>query len=183
MKAPRRFWITGRVGVGKTTLVERVVAALETKGIPVQGFLTRERRGRQGQRVGFDLITLPERHTHLFAHVRRIRSPHRHGRYRLDLDLFEQAVRPLLREVPEEAVLVVDEVGPMELHAPWFRAWLERLGEHPPSRFLMTFQRKLFGDLQARGLLELGQVILLTELNRDGLVDQLALQLTASDDP
>ncbi|MCF6191556.1 MAG: hypothetical protein L3J76_00260 [Candidatus Hydrothermae bacterium] len=177
MKVPRRFWITGRVGVGKTTLVERVVSALETRGIPVQGFLTRERRGRQGQRVGFDLVTLPDRRSYLFAHVRRIRSPHRHGRYRLDLDMFEQAVRPLLEEVPEDAVLVVDEVGPMELHAPWFRAWLDRLPEHPPSRSLMTFQRKLFGELQARGLLELGQVILLTELNRDGLVGDVAANL------
>ena len=167
------FWITGRVGVGKTTLVERVVQALEQRQVPVQGFFTRERRGRKGQRVGFELVTLPARKVHLFAHVRTLRTPHRHGRYRLDLDMFARVARPLLQEVPPGTVLVVDEVGPMERKAPWFQAWLDHLLKNPPERALITFQRKLYGDLQHGGWLDLGRVILLTEANRDAWVTEL----------
>ncbi len=45
------------VGVGKTTLVQKVCDILQEKGMLVQGFYTQERR-EHGMRTGFDVITL-----------------------------------------------------------------------------------------------------------------------------
>ena len=53
------------VGVGKTTLVRKVCAALVEKcGLKVQGFYTEEVRGHHGQaggrgpRIGFDVVSM-----------------------------------------------------------------------------------------------------------------------------
>ncbi|MFQ5949751.1 MAG: nucleoside-triphosphatase, partial [Nitrospiria bacterium] len=45
--------LTGRPGVGKTTLLERALRGL---GVPIGGFYTREIR-EKGMRVGFQLTT------------------------------------------------------------------------------------------------------------------------------
>ncbi|KAK4302413.1 hypothetical protein Pmani_025493 [Petrolisthes manimaculis] len=49
--------VTGPPGVGKTTLVEKVVKALQLRGSPCSGFYTREVR-EAGRRSGFDVLTL-----------------------------------------------------------------------------------------------------------------------------
>lgn len=45
------------LGVGKTTLVQKVTQALKSSGIPIDGFYTEEVR-EGGRRTGFDVVTL-----------------------------------------------------------------------------------------------------------------------------
>jgi nucleoside-triphosphatase len=110
--------LTGRPGVGKTTIIRNVVARLE---VGAGGFYTEEIR-EQGRRTGFRLIALdgPEG---LLASV-NIDSPHRVGRYGVHIrDLERVGVEALRRAVeqPGVAVVVVDEIGKMELFSAAFR--------------------------------------------------------------
>ena len=64
----RHVFLTGQPGVGKTTLlcgaVKKLVASSPTNngGLPVaNGFYTEECRDQQGERVGFDVVTLDGR--------------------------------------------------------------------------------------------------------------------------
>ena len=50
---PKHLLITGRPGVGKTTLIKRLIPALP----PAGGFYTEEIRSC-GERVGFKIVTL-----------------------------------------------------------------------------------------------------------------------------
>jgi nucleoside-triphosphatase len=51
--------LSGLPGIGKTTIVEKVAAALEKERIPHIGFVSRERRSAdQRRRIGFDLHIL-----------------------------------------------------------------------------------------------------------------------------
>lgn len=45
------------IGVGKTTLIKKIVVELQNNHIPYNGFYTEEKR-ENGTRVGFDLVTL-----------------------------------------------------------------------------------------------------------------------------
>ncbi|MEM1689967.1 MAG: nucleoside-triphosphatase, partial [Thermofilaceae archaeon] len=49
--------VTGRPGIGKTTLVMRVVEEIRNHGFKVGGFISREERAG-GSRIGFILIDL-----------------------------------------------------------------------------------------------------------------------------
>jgi nucleoside-triphosphatase len=108
--------VTGRPGSGKTTLIKRVVDKLPQ---PAGGFYTEEIRER-GTRVGFKIVTLDGDEA-VLAHV-DFTTPDRVGKYRLDLAGLEgvgvKAVRDALRA---GRLVVIDEIGPMEIHAAAFR--------------------------------------------------------------
>ncbi len=116
--------VTGPPGCGKTTLMRRAVVEL---GVPAAGFYTEEIRAPStgsgqaaGRREGFALVTLDGRRATL-ASV-RIRSPHRVSRYGVDVQALESVGLPALEEATAGAkLLVVDEIGKMELFSPRFR--------------------------------------------------------------
>jgi nucleoside-triphosphatase len=120
--------LTGRPGIGKTTVVRKVIGGLEVRA---GGFYTEEVR-EAGRRTGFRLVAL-DGATGTLASL-NARSPYRVGKYRVHLDELEQVgVAALHRAVraPDVSVVVVDEVGKMELFSPAFRQALLAAVESP----------------------------------------------------
>lgn len=108
--------VTGQPGCGKTTLIERLAAAL---GPRAGGFLTREIR-EGGRREGFEIVTLDGRRG-ILAHT-TIASSVRVGRYGVDLAELERLGVAAVREALQAGLIVViDEIGKMELGSPAFR--------------------------------------------------------------
>jgi nucleoside-triphosphatase len=111
-----KILLTGRPGCGKTTLVNRVVNQL---AMPAGGFYTMEIRER-GQRVGFKIITLDDKEA-IFAHV-NFETSERLGKYGLDLSKLETVGVDAIREpLRARRLVVLDEIGPMELRSATFR--------------------------------------------------------------
>ena len=100
---------TGPPGIGKTTVLERVVASLPPA--VATGFLTRELRER-GVRHGFAIETL-DGHTAVLASVRSDTGP-RVGRYRVRVAALDAVAVPTLAARPGVRLIVVDEIGKME---------------------------------------------------------------------
>lgn len=112
-----RILLEGRPGVGKTTAALRVAELLRTAGLRVRGFVTEELR-ESGVRVGFAIETLEGRRG-ILAHV-ELRGPPRVGKYGVDLAAFERLALPALSAGDDE-VVIVDELGKMELSSDAFR--------------------------------------------------------------
>jgi nucleoside-triphosphatase len=108
--------LTGAPGSGKTTLIKRVVSHLSSTA---GGFYTEEIR-EKGERKGFRLVTLDGREG-VLAHV-DIDSPVRVGKYRLDLSVLDNiGVESVRRAIRNRQLIVIDEIGPMELRSAAFR--------------------------------------------------------------
>jgi nucleoside-triphosphatase len=117
----RAWLLTGRPGVGKTTCLGRALARL---GVPAAGFVTEEVR-EGGERVGFALVTLDGRRGTL-AHVGRRGGGPRVGKYRVDLETLEGLGVPAIGEaLQRQALVVIDEIGKMEMASPAFRHAVE----------------------------------------------------------
>ncbi|NXS07035.1 NTPCR triphosphatase, partial [Neodrepanis coruscans] len=89
------------LGVGKTTLIQKVTQALKSSGIPIDGFYTEEVR-EGGRRAGFDVVTLSGDRgplSRVSSDSSTSRREYRVGQYVVDLVSFEQLVLPLLRNV------------------------------------------------------------------------------------
>jgi nucleoside-triphosphatase len=169
---PPRLLVEARPGAGKTTAFRRLAELLRESGTPVTGFTTEELRER-GRRVGFSVESLDgERET--LAHV-DLPGPPRVGRYGVDLEAFERVGLPALRASPGDVVLI-DELGKMELASERFRGAVEEIfdGRAALAATLQVARNPFTDGLRRRPGVE---VIRLTAANRDALPEQLAERL------
>jgi len=123
----RHIFLTGPPRIGKTTVILKVVDELKLKDIRVGGMISQEIRER-GIRVGFKIMDLGTNREGILAHVKRENGP-RVGKYRVCLeDLSGVGAKAILRACREADLIVIDEVGPMELYSKEFKeAVLEAL--------------------------------------------------------
>jgi nucleoside-triphosphatase len=167
-----KLLLTGPPGVGKTTLVKRIV--VKVKGVMrCSGFITQEVRSDEGDRIGFDIVTLYGRVTPL-ARKGRGEGP-RVGDYHVDLYSVDKVAVLSLTD-PEAQLLVVDEIGLMELKSLQFQEVVMRLLDDPrPMLGTIRYQRNRFCDLvKSHPDVE---VIEVSRGNRDALVEMLAVRL------
>jgi nucleoside-triphosphatase len=112
--------LTGAPGTGKTTIIKELV---RKAGRSSGGFYTEESRVH-GRRVGFRIVTLEGREA-LFSHV-DVKGSFRVGKYGVNIgDLDSVAVAALERATRERDIVVVDEIGKMELLSSSFRRAVE----------------------------------------------------------
>lgn len=83
--AKRILLLTGSPGVGKTSVLLRIVESLKAKGYGVGGMISREVRVGGG-RVGFEILDLNTGRTGWLAHVTQKHGP-QVGRYRVTYQL------------------------------------------------------------------------------------------------
>jgi nucleoside-triphosphatase len=171
----QKILLTGRPGCGKTTLVKRVVDGLT---LQAGGFYTEEVRHR-GERVGFKMITLSGGEA-LLAHV-DFKTPQRVGKYGLDLFALETVGIAALREAMRARQLVVlDEIGPMELRSAIFRDVVnEALDSPEASGMLATITARSFPFTEAIKKRADVNLIEVRADNREQLVSELSDQFMA----
>lgn len=108
--------LSGEPGSGKTTIIKE---ALRTAGSSAGGFYTEEIR-RGPAREGFSIVTL-DGDKAVLAHI-SIRGPHRVGKYGVDVDSLDRvAVAAVTTAVRTRDIVVIDEIGKMELLSVHFR--------------------------------------------------------------
>jgi nucleoside-triphosphatase len=154
MPAPR-ILVTGPPGVGKTTLVLRVIELL--RPMRLSGFYTEEVRGRSG-RTGFRIVTLDGRTAQLATAGGR--GGPRVGRYSVHLGALEAVCEGVLDPRPGTDVLVIDEIGKMECLSP---------------AFVRAAQRALSGSVPVLGTVALAGGGFIAEAKRLPGVDVIAL--------
>ena len=119
------YALTGLPGSGKTTAILRIVERLRGLGVRVGGMYTQEVRER-GRRIGFAVKNIGGGEG-ILARV-NLRSGPRLGRYVVNLEDLERiGVAAVLEALESMDVVVVDEVGPMELYSEKFRQAVEKL--------------------------------------------------------
>jgi len=116
------YLLTGRPGTGKTSLIKQAIAGMGSKA---GGFYTEEIRSR-GVRLGFKLVTL-DGQSAILAHI-DIHSPYRVSKYGVDIDSLDRIGVSALNQAAKECnLVVVDEIGKMELFSANFREAVLRI--------------------------------------------------------
>jgi nucleoside-triphosphatase len=116
-----RVWlITGNPGIGKTTVLMKIMDIMRNHGYALGGMLCKEIRVK-GERIGFELMDVASGRKGVLASTKLNIGP-RLGKYRVNLvDLAEIGAKSLLDAIDFCDLIICDEIGPMELFSPDFR--------------------------------------------------------------
>jgi nucleoside-triphosphatase len=169
-----RVLIEGRPGSGKTTVAARLADLLAERGVAVRGFVTHEIR-EGGSRVGFEVERIDGQRATL-AHV-QLAGPPRVGKYGVDLEAFERVALPALETPPHRSVVVIDELGKMELASERFRDAVSSLVDTQVDLVatVHVFRNPFTDELKRRPDVEHLEV---THANRNELPEELAGRLS-----
>ncbi len=116
----RLLFVTGRPGIGKTTVLLKAAEELRAKGYRVGGMISKEVR-KEGRRVGFEIANFETDVRGWLAHVEQRTGP-QVGKYKVNLnDLDSIGANAVLEASKNADVILIDEIGPMELFSQTFR--------------------------------------------------------------
>jgi nucleoside-triphosphatase len=168
--------LTGAPGVGKTTLLTNTVDALKTKGVRVGGMITRE--VREGNvRVGFEILDLTSNKHGWLAHVNGQGGP-QVGKYYVNLnELDNVGVAAITQAIEKCDVIVIDEIGPMELFSTKFKQAVTQALEGKKLMLTVVHGKAkdpLVTQIKRRVDAEIFNV---TFSNRENLTEQLARKI------
>ncbi len=167
--------ITGPPGIGKSTLLARVVLRLKSYGIIVGGCTTAEVR-QGGARIGFEVRDVTNGTRGELATTLRSLGP-RVGKYRVNLaDLASVGAKGLSDAASRSELIVIDEIGPMELVSPEFRKSVKKCVESGKP-ILAVVHERMEDDLLSE-LREKAKTLLEVDLNtRDEMVEELVSEM------
>jgi nucleoside-triphosphatase len=161
------FLLSGEPGSGKTTIIKEV---LRRAGSSAGGFYTEEIR-LEGAREGFRIVSLDGEEA-VLAHI-SIRGPHRVGKYGVDVDSLDKlAVAAVRAAVRTRDIVVIDEIGKMELFSVRFReAVTEALESGKKVLGTIMLASHPWADATKRrpGV----EVVLVTRANRGSVVERV----------
>lgn len=166
-----KILITSRPGVGKTTLVKRIVESLPEAA----GFYTEEIRER-GVRKGFNLVSLSRPPQPVgrgavapLSHV-DFKGPHNVGKYGVDVEGFEGFLDEL--SLQDAGLVVIDEIGKMECLSEKFRILIKEILRSDKT-VVATIAKKGTPFIEELKKLPGIRLIKMTEENREALLKEI----------
>ena len=138
------FIITGTIGEGKTTQVEKIVKELQSRGIPLSGIYS-PRIMEFGQTTGYDLVDIETGGREPFLRLAKTDNYERIGKYSI-LPKGYNFGRAALKKskLNNSQLVIIDEVGRLDLDN---HGWAENITELVnSSQFLIFAVRDVFAD-------------------------------------
>ncbi len=176
----KNLLIIGRPGVGKTTLMKRLIQS--TRPYPIEGFVTEEYR-EASNRIGFWLSPLDGRQM-LLAH-RELPTGIRVGPYKVNAAVLDEVAVPLIQRAKAQArVLFLDELGKMELSSALFSRAVREAFDHGPA-IVATASVAPIDFLNALKQRRDVELIPMTVANRETVSEELIerLRVACAEDP
>lgn len=122
-----KILITGLPGCGKSTLISRIIDYYTKHNFIIHGFITPEVR-EHDKRIGFDIIDIFSGEKSQLARVGKFNTKYRLGKYNIFIDKFDKFMEKTLNlEKTQFDLIIIDEIGKMELFSEGFQEIIKRI--------------------------------------------------------
>jgi len=172
-----KLLLTGRRGVGKTSVCQAVVELARARGSSPQGVLGVALFDGSGAKVGFEAVDASSGQRWLLGHTAQPLDGPRIGPYVLDSLGLERALDVLKRACNGPDLMILDEVGPLELERnDGFAPVLDILPLEGPGHLLIVVRPSLLPEIRRRLGRDFG-IYTVSEGNRDILPAHVVQEL------
>lgn len=142
--------ITGKPGCGKSTLILEVIKKLKDKNKKIAGIITPEIREKGNSREGFTIIDLATNKQAILASTQQ-EGP-KVSKYGVNIAGIDSIVKEFEKSFDEADVVIIDEIGKMELFSRRFKAMLEKVFNSGKT-VVATLHRNLVEEYKNKGKL------------------------------
>jgi len=142
------FILTGVVHSGKTTFLKKIIAEAGLRFLRVDGFVS-PAVWENGNPAGYDLLTLPEERPFPFLRMEGRPGYQRVGPFYLIPETLHMA-QGIIRAGSLKPLVIVDEVGPLELEGLGVWPALEEVLRRPPRKLVLTIREPLLEAFLAK---------------------------------
>ena len=135
--------LVGEPGVGKTTIIKKII---DKKEYQFSGFYTKEIL-LGDHRVGFRIVSLDGATDILATKNLDVIFPRdvQFGNYKVNLDAIDNvAVRSLKRKISIDTIIIVDEIGPMEILSDLFCSAVMEILNKSSNTILGTISQRKY---------------------------------------
>jgi nucleoside-triphosphatase THEP1 len=145
---PKITIVTGERGEGKTTWLRKHVDDLKASGTMVAGFIAEGIHTPEGERIGYRIVNIITGEQADFCMLEGSGEWERVGRFRINPDGLAAGYRWMdPGGISEADLLVIDEVGPLELAGKGWAPLIERILRDQPKPMIWTARRQLAGKI------------------------------------
>lgn len=145
------IFITGKPGCGKSTLILELIKILKDKNKKIAGIITPEIRESKGEsREGFNIIDLESNKQAVLASTQQ-KGP-RVSKYGVNVAGIDFIVGEFEKSFYDANVIILDEIGKMELFSKKFGAMLEKVF-NSGKIVIATLHRSLVEEYKNKGKL------------------------------
>ncbi|MEM3586439.1 MAG: NTPase [Candidatus Jordarchaeaceae archaeon] len=171
--------VTGLPGVGKSSLVKKIIEEVRSRNRIVGGLVTPEVR-EKGIRIGFLIVDILTGEQDFLAKV-DVESRHRVGKYGVISENIKKiGVKGLIQAIEKADLIVIDEIGKMELFAPEFVTAVRETFNSPKpvlGTIGKNIQHPFINEIKKRKDVN---ILNLTRNNRDDIYQKIATQIMAA---
>jgi len=140
--------VTGDRGEGKTTWLKTRIEELKGASIKVEGFIAEGIQTAEGERVGYRIVNITTGESSDFCMKEGPDEWERVGRFRIRPEGLADGYRWMDADtIAGAGLLVIDELGPLELAGKGWAPLIERILKEQPKPMIWTARRQLAGKI------------------------------------
>jgi nucleoside-triphosphatase THEP1 len=141
---PKIFIITGKIGSGKTTLIQKLIRKFRFENILVSGIYS-ARILENDKTTGYDVVDISTDETEKFLRDRGNEDQQRIGKFYIDSNGEQKGNEILMNS--QSKLIIIDEIGKLELEDRGWAHSLEQLVTDSKSNLLLSVREEVLYEV------------------------------------
>ena len=142
------YILTGTVRSGKSIFLKQLVRHLKQASVNVNGYLSVAVH-EDNKKIGYDLLVIKTGKSFPFLRLRGDEAWERIGPYFFVASSLKKA-EAIIHSRPDSDVLIIDEIGPLELKGKGLWPALKKKLDRSPARLLIVVRKNILHDVVKR---------------------------------
>ncbi|TNF40999.1 MAG: hypothetical protein EP310_07955 [Bacteroidetes bacterium] len=141
---PKNYFITGKIGAGKTSLIQKLIQKFQHENIPVSGIYS-IRILENEKTTGYDLVNISTGKTLRFLKEHGDENQQRIGKFFIDGKVVQKGNEILMNS--KSKLIIIDEVGRLELEDKGWAQSLKHIITDSKSHLLLSVRKEVLREI------------------------------------